>query len=132
MTDQARCKVRVLVFHASLRKEPDNAKLAHLAASSVKQERREVDLATIREFDRPSYDQDVEREQGIPSGAKGLCRQLKAADAFIIASPECNASMPGLLENIIEREHVRIDSRAEMLERNAQGPKPAIATRHGR
>jgi chromate reductase, NAD(P)H dehydrogenase (quinone) len=102
MTDHARCKVRVLVFHASLRKESDNAKLAHLAASSVKREGREVDLATIREFDCPSYDQDVEREQGIPSGAKELCRRLKAADAFIIASPEYNASMPGLLKNTID------------------------------
>src|SRR6478672_6601344 len=47
-------------------------------------------------------DQDVEREQGIPPGAKELCRRLKAADAFIIASPEYNASLPGVLKNIID------------------------------
>lgn len=102
MTDQAPCNVRVLVFHASLRRDSDNAKLANLAAKSVKREGREVDLASIREFDCPSYDQDVEREQGIPVGAKELCRRLKAADAFVIASPEYNASLPGVLKNIID------------------------------
>lgn len=102
MSDQARCNVRVLVFHASLRKESENAKLASLAADSARRGGREVDRATIAEFDCPSYDQDVEREQGIPPGAKELCRRLKAADAFIIASPEYNASLPGVLKNIID------------------------------
>lgn len=102
MTDHARYKVRVLVFHASLRKESENAKLANLAANSVKREGREVDVADIREFDCPSYDQDVERDQGIPPGAKELCRRLKAADAFMIASPEYNASLPGVLKNVID------------------------------
>ena len=36
------------------------------------------------------------------SGAQGLCRRLNAADAFIIASPEYNASMPGHLKNSID------------------------------
>lgn len=57
---------------------------------------------SIREFDRSSYDQDIEREQGIPPGAKELCRRLKAAHAFIIASPEYNSSMPGVLKNIVD------------------------------
>ena len=38
----------------------------------------------------------------MPAGAQALRRRLTEADAFIIASPEYNASMPGLLKNLID------------------------------
>jgi NAD(P)H-dependent FMN reductase len=31
-----------------------------------------------------------------------LCRRVEAADGFVIASPEYNASMPGMLKNAID------------------------------
>src|SRR5205085_4260862 len=40
--------------------------------------------------------------EGMPAGATELQRRLVAADAFIIASPEYNASMPGILKNLID------------------------------
>jgi NAD(P)H-dependent FMN reductase len=56
----------------------------------------------MSDFDCQSYDQEVEIEDGIPAGAQALCQRLRAADAFVIASPEYNASMPGLLKNLID------------------------------
>ena len=94
--------VRVLIFGASLRQGSLNDRLAALAASVAEQKGGVVDLAQMADFDCPSYDQDVESESGIPVGAQRLRERLVTADAFIIASPEYNASMPGVLKNVID------------------------------
>jgi NAD(P)H-dependent FMN reductase len=94
--------VRVLVFAASLRTGSLNDRLATLAAAVVEQKGGSVDRASMADFDCPSYDGDVEAEEGIPAGAQEFRRRLLAADAFIIASPEYNASMPGTLKNLID------------------------------
>jgi NAD(P)H-dependent FMN reductase len=61
-----------------------------------------ADIATMSDFDCPSYDQDVEKDAPLPLGAERLKDRLVAADAFVIASPEYNASMPGALKNTID------------------------------
>jgi chromate reductase len=102
MNNQVGIPLRVLVFHGSLRTESLNGRLAALAARTIEGRGNEVDLGAMSDFDCPSYDPDVEHEQGVPAGAESLCRRLKAADAFVIASPEYNASMPGLVKNAID------------------------------
>lgn len=94
--------IRVLVFGASLRQGSLNARLAALAADVVARKGGEVDRATIGEFECPFYSQDIESSTGIPEGAQAFCRRLKAVDAFIIASPEYNASMPAVLKNLVD------------------------------
>ena len=54
------------------------------------------------DFDMGPYDGDEEREHRFPAGAEKLRRLLEETDAFVIASPEYNASMPGLLKNAID------------------------------
>ncbi len=94
--------IRYLVFSASLRQESLNTTLARLAAVTVEANGGRVDLASMRDFDSPSYDGDVQDESGFPAGAEGLQRRLEACDAFIVASPEYNSSMPGALKNAID------------------------------
>jgi NAD(P)H-dependent FMN reductase len=94
--------VRVLVVAASLRQGSLNDRLASLAARVAGQKGGVVERATMEEFDCPSYDQDVESDGGPPPGAHRLRECLLKADAFIIASPEYNASMPGVLKNAID------------------------------
>jgi chromate reductase, NAD(P)H dehydrogenase (quinone) len=94
--------VRALVFAASLRSGSLNDRLASLAATVVEQNGGTVDRARLAEFDCPSYGGDLEGEEGIPTGAREFRRRLLAADAFIIASPEYNGSMPGVLKNVID------------------------------
>ena len=94
--------LKVLIFAASLRAESLNRKLAALAARVAEQNRATVDLASMRDFDVPSYDGDVEASRGIPSGATEFQRRLLESDAFVISSPEYNASMPGVLKNLID------------------------------
>ena len=95
-------RLRVLVFAASLREGSLNRQLAALAATAAQSNGADVDLADMREFDVPPYDGDLESRVAIPAGAEALRRRLVGSDAFIIASPEYNASMPGLLKNLID------------------------------
>src|SRR5918996_343502 len=102
MTSRGKPQLKVLVFGASLRAESLNRKLAALAARVAEQHGATVDHASMRDFDVPSYDGDVEKAQGIPKGAEELRRRLLEADAFIVSSPEYNASMPGMFKNLID------------------------------
>lgn len=93
---------RYLVLSASLRQGALNTTLAALAAATITANGGQVDLATMAEFDAPSFDQDVQRDHGLPPGPLELQRRLTEAAAFVICSPEYNASMPGVLKNVID------------------------------
>ena len=102
MTSRPNPTLKVLVFGASLRADSLNRKLAALAARVAEQNGATVDRASMRDFDVPSYDGDVEKEAGIPQGAAEFKRRLDDCDAFIVSSPEYNGSMPGLFKNLID------------------------------
>ncbi len=94
--------VRFLVFSASLRAESHNTRLAQLAASVIRAQGGLVQEARMADFDCPSYNQEVQDGPGFPSGATAFLEALEATDAYVIASPEYNGSMPGLLKNAID------------------------------
>jgi NAD(P)H-dependent FMN reductase len=85
-----------------LRRESLNGQLATLACSVFGQTGATVEHAHLRDFELPWYDQDIETDIGIPDPANRFCNRLKAVDAFAIASPEYNASIPGGLKNLID------------------------------
>ncbi|MGP3982761.1 NADPH-dependent FMN reductase [Streptomyces sp. KR80] len=101
-TDAHPGPLRVLVFGAALRTESTNARLASLVARLIAETGATVDLAAMRDFAMPSYDGDVEAAEGLPSGALALRDRLEQCDAFVISSPEYNASVPGALKNAID------------------------------
>jgi NAD(P)H-dependent FMN reductase len=94
--------LKVLVVAASLRAGSLNHKLANRAARACRDYGATVDLATLADFAVPIYDGDLETHEGIPAGAQELKRRLVASDAFLIASPEYNGSMPGTIKNLID------------------------------
>jgi chromate reductase, NAD(P)H dehydrogenase (quinone) len=102
MENEKRCSVRLLVFGASLREGSMNDKLASLAAAVAQEKGATVERATMTDFECPPYDMDVELSAGIPAGAQALHDKLISVDGFMIASPEYNASMPGVLKNTID------------------------------
>lgn len=102
MTNPAASKLNVLVIAASLRADSLNRKLAASAARVAEGAGATVDHASMRDFDVPSYDGDVEKASGIPQGAAEFKRRLDQCDAFIVASPEYNGSMPGHFKNLID------------------------------
>lgn len=56
----------------------------------------------MSEFDCPSLNVDMESNDFHPQGAIEFRNRILSNDAFIIASPEYNGSMPGLLKNSID------------------------------
>ena len=94
--------VSFLVLSGSMRVGSLNTKMARLAAAAIELNGGAVDFATMADFVLPPYDGDEEDAVGIPAAAHLLRDRIEAADAFIIASPEYNGSMPGVLKNAID------------------------------
>ena len=81
----------------SLRADSVNRKL--LAEALRAYGPAEAQIADIR---LPLYDGDLEAAEGIPPAVRSLAAQIAAADAVIIASPEYNKSLPGVLKNALD------------------------------
>jgi chromate reductase, NAD(P)H dehydrogenase (quinone) len=99
---ESREPVNFLVFSASLRAHSLNTQLADLAAVTIEANGGTVDHAWMSQFDCPSYNFDVQHGEGFPQGADEFRRRLEACDAFVVSSPEYNASLPGSLNNAID------------------------------
>ncbi len=84
----------LLAISGSLRKGSFNRKLLALAVEAF-------GPANVLQADLnlPLYDGDLEDRIGLPEGVKTLGEQLKQADAIVIASPEYNKGMSGVLKN---------------------------------
>lgn len=94
--------LKILVFSASLRKDALNTQLAQLAARLIEKNGGITDYAQMSDFDCPSMNQDLEVNDYHPDGAIEFRKRILINDAFIIASPEYNGSMPGYLKNTID------------------------------
>ncbi|MXX88081.1 MAG: NAD(P)H-dependent oxidoreductase [Boseongicola sp. SB0677_bin_26] len=56
----------------------------------------------MADLDMPLYNGDVEVAEGIPEAATRIKRQIEAADAVAIATPEYNQSISGVLKNALD------------------------------
>ena len=59
-------------------------------------------IETVSIRDIPLYDGDVEVEQGVPAPVQALKDRIAAADGLLLATPEYNNSIPGVLKNAID------------------------------
>ena len=50
----------------------------------------------------PLYDGDLETAEGIPAAVQVLADQIATADAIVIAGPEYNKAMSGVLKNALD------------------------------
>jgi NAD(P)H-dependent FMN reductase len=94
--------MKVLAFAASLREQSLNRRLITCAAEIARGCGVEVDLASFREFEMPLYNDDLQQGAGFPAGALELAARLAQAGALLLASPEYNYSIPGVLKNAID------------------------------
>jgi NAD(P)H-dependent FMN reductase len=94
--------MRYLVMSGSGRAGSYNGRLAELAARAVENNGGTADRSRITDFPVPIYDGDLEASEGSPAGAEAFRERLEATDAFILASPEYNASVPGSVKNLID------------------------------
>ncbi len=89
--------IEVLGISGSLRAKSYNTMLLRAAMELAPQGM----LIRAASIDLPLYNEDV-RELGYPPPAALLRSQIAAADAVLIATPEYNFSVPGVLKNAID------------------------------
>jgi chromate reductase len=90
-------KVHILGFAGSLRKQSYNKALLSAALEMVS------DDASLEIFDLegiPPFNQDLELQP--PDKVREFKGRIRAADAILIATPEYNYSIPGVLKNAID------------------------------
>lgn len=90
-------KISILGFAGSLRKGSYNRALLRAASEMVPPN------ATLEIFDLegiPPFNQDLENQP--PERVKEFKAKIRAADALLIATPEYNYSVPGVLKNAID------------------------------
>ena len=90
--------LNVVALSGSLREKSYNTALLREAAR-LSPSGMEVAIASIREI--PLYDADLEA-RGMPAPVTELSERIKNADALLIATPEYNFSIPGVLKNVID------------------------------
>jgi chromate reductase len=91
--------MRVLGISGSLRADSYNSQLLQ-AARELLPEGAELELFDgLREL--PPYDQDLDND-GASAPVHALRERIGAADVLLIATPEYNGSLPGLLKNAID------------------------------
>ncbi len=90
--------MKVLGISGSLRKNSFNT-AALRAARELAPDGMAIEFADLSAV--PPYDGDVEA-QGLPEAVVTLRRQIAEADALLIATPEYNYSIAGVLKNAID------------------------------
>ena len=91
-------KLNVLGICGSLRRASYNGGLLR-AAKALVPAGMSIDIGDISAI--PLYNGDVERE-GFPKSVHDFRERIRAADALLIATPEYNYSVPGVLKNAID------------------------------
>ncbi|HEY4186214.1 MAG TPA: NADPH-dependent FMN reductase [Polyangia bacterium] len=91
--------MKVLGISGSLRKGSFNSGLIK-AAIEVAPADMTIDDISIADI--PPYNEDVRSESGYPPAVAALRAAVAAADALLIATPEYNFSIPGVLKNAID------------------------------
>lgn len=59
-------------------------------------------IQTEADLRLPLFDEDLEIAQGFPESVLRLHAQIKDADAIVIATPEYNKALPGVLKNALD------------------------------
>lgn len=93
--------VKLLAFSGSTRAGSLNQALLDLAVAEARDRGAEVTAIRLKAFDLPLYDADLERT-AYPQAARDLRALFLAHHGFLIASPEYNGSVSGVLKNAID------------------------------
>jgi chromate reductase len=90
---------RLLGISGSLRKGSYNTALLRAARERLP-EGTTLELTTLHEI--PLYDGDVEAASGVPGAVQALKERIVASDGVLLATPEYNNGIPGVLKNAID------------------------------
>jgi len=93
--------MKVLVFAGSTRIASHNRKLAREVAALTRDKGAEVTHLELGDYDIPMYNADLEAK-GTPAAVMKLKQLFYEHPAWIICTPEYNASYPALVKNTLD------------------------------
>jgi NAD(P)H-dependent FMN reductase len=93
---------KILAFAGSTRAGSFNRMLLRPAVEAARRAGGEVTEIDLRDFPLPLYDGDLEAREGLPENAHRLRAMFRAHRGLLIASPEYNSSVSGVLKNAID------------------------------
>ena len=93
--------IKIVAFSGSLRKESFNQTLAKVVAKQALLAGAEVEVINLADFDIPLFSEDVEKA-GTPAGVAALKEIIAQANGLIVATPEYNGSISGVLKNALD------------------------------
>ncbi len=91
--------MKILALSGSLRRGSFNTALLR-AARTLAPQGVELEITTLQGV--PLYDGDVEASSGVPDVVQRLKQAVRQASGLLIATPEYNGSIPGVLKNGID------------------------------
>ena len=109
---------RILALAGSARSDSYNKQLVRIAAKAASAAGAEVTLVDLRDYPLPLFDEDLEKEQGLPENAAQLKLMFIEHQGLLLSCPEYNSSITPLLKNTID-----------WVSRRAEGEAPLTAYR---
>jgi chromate reductase len=94
-------RMKVLIFAGSTRQQSYNRKLARVTAEMARASGAEVTHLELGDFNVPMYNADLEA-QGTPADVMRLKQMFFEHPAWIVCTPEYNASYPALVKNTFD------------------------------
>ncbi|MEO6695909.1 MAG: NAD(P)H-dependent oxidoreductase [Ignavibacteria bacterium] len=92
-------KIKVLGISGSLRKHSKNMALLR-ASVELNPENMEIEIFGLEDI--PFYNQDLDNEDNLPKAVQMFKEKITASHSLLIASPEYNHSVTGILKNAID------------------------------
>jgi NAD(P)H-dependent FMN reductase len=93
---------RILAFAGSLRKGSYNKQLVKIAVAGAEAAGAQVTHIDLRDYPLPVFDEDLERDEGMPANGRKLKDLFLANEGLLLACPEYNSSITGVLKNTID------------------------------
>jgi NAD(P)H-dependent FMN reductase len=94
-------QLKILGFCGSLRNNSYNKKLLAIALKQMEQMGCATEFIDLKFYPLPLFDEDV-MAQGTPEHVVTLGNKIREADALIVANPEYNGSVSGVMKNAVD------------------------------
>ena len=76
---------KILAFAGSTRTDSFNKKLIKVAAAGAREAGADVTVIDLRDYPMPLYDEDLEKQEGLPSNTRKLKELMLAHQGFLIS-----------------------------------------------
>ncbi len=93
---------KILAFAGSLRAQSWNKKMVKIAVAGATAAGVECTYIDLRDYALPIFDEDLEKQDGLPANARKLKDLFLAHQGLLIAAPEYNSGITAVLKNTID------------------------------